>query len=344
MKPAVSIIVAIYNSGRWLRRCLRSALDSAFEDVEFLLIDDGSTDSSPAICDEFAALDPRIKVFHRQNAGVCATRQFGIDHAQGEYLIYLDSDDYVEPDTYGKMYRAAKEQDADLAICDWYSVYGDIMYPESLELKAWDKEHLLYALVQDQPVYQTIYLFRRSLFEELSVGFPTEKVSYGEDTLLLVNLLTSAIRKGHRLSLCHVPENLYYYDRRINPESLMKLSKANMNATRLDLWYGIGRQFESPLMKKAANNRLVDCLFTAIWNRYCTPEEFRDRYSSWLPEIRKYASAGAKKFFVCRSLQVGMDRMMKLKWLAAPVILQERRQQRSHERTALPVPKPLSEL
>ena len=97
-------------------------------------------------------------------------------------------------------------------------------------------------------------------------------------------------------------------------------------------------------MKKAANNRLVDCLFTAIWNRYCTPEEFRDRYSSWLPEIRKYASAGAKKFFVCRSLQVGMDKMMKRKWLAAPVILQERRLQRSHERTALPVPKPLSAL
>ena len=343
MKPAVSIIVAIYNSGQWLRRCLRSALDLTLEDVEFLLIDDGSTDSSPAICDEFAARDSRIRVFHRQNAGVSATRQFGIDHAEGEYLIYLDSDDWVAPDTYGKMYRAAKEQDADLVICDWYSVYGDIMYPESLELKAWDKEHLLYALVQDQPVYQTIYLFRRSLFEDLSVGFP-EKLSYGEDTLLLIDLLTAAIRKGHRLSISHVPENLYYYDRRINPESLMKLSKANMNATRLELWSGIGERFETRTMKKAVNNRLVDCLFTAIWNQYFTNDVFQKRYSSLLPDIKKYASAGPKKFFVRRSLECGTDKMMKMKWLAAPVILQERRQQRRHGRTAIPVPKQLSEL
>ena len=139
----------------------------------------GSTDSCPAICDEYAAIAPQIRVFHRQNAGVSATRQFGIDQAKGEYLSFLDSDDYVDPQAYEKMYRSAKKEDADLVICDWYSVYGNVMYPESLKLKTWDKEHLLHALVLDQPAYQWAFLFRRSLFQNLSVGFPMERISFG---------------------------------------------------------------------------------------------------------------------------------------------------------------------
>ena len=90
MKPFVTVIVAIFNAEKWLPRCLRSILAQSLENVEIMLIDDGSTDSSARICDEFASKDKRIKVYHRQNAGVSATRQFGIDHATGDYLIYLD--------------------------------------------------------------------------------------------------------------------------------------------------------------------------------------------------------------------------------------------------------------
>ena len=344
MSPTVSIIIAIFNSEQWLRRCLRSALSQTLESIELLLIDDGSTDSSPAICDEYAAIAPQIRVFHRQNAGVSATRQFGIDQAKGEYLSFLDSDDYVDPQAYEKMYRSAKKEDADLVICDWYSVYGNVMYPESLKLKTWDKEHLLHALVLDQPAYQWAFLFRRSLFQNLSVGFPMERISFGEDTLLLTDLLLSAIKNNYGLSVCHIPENLYYYDRSVNPGSLMKRSKADMNAIRLNLWTKIGAQLDSRPMKKAINDRLVTYLFAAVWNHYCDNDSFRKQYSHLLPDIQEYATAGIKKLFVCRSLKGGMDGIMKLKWLAAPVILQERMAQRRQDRNAIHVPTYLSVL
>lgn len=344
MKPFVSIIVAVYNAEKWLPRCLRSILAQSLENVEILLIDDGSTDSSSGICDRFALKDQRIKVFHRQNKGVSATRQFGIDNAKGDYLIYLDSDDFVDSSIYQKMYEAAIEKDADIVVCDWFSVYGDIMYAEYLRVKKWDCESLLFALIQDQPTYQTIFLFKRTLFEKLSVGFPRNRVMYGEDTIMLIDLLSASISSGIGISIIHVPEPLYYYDRTINPGSLMKLSKEEMNQTRLEMWMNIGTKLTLTTMKKALNNRLVDYLFISVWNRYHPDDYYMEQYSPLLPDIRKFASPSIKKHFVCRALTGQASSILKHKLIAFPIVLRERWEQRSKERTVLPVPKELVQL
>lgn len=344
MKPLVTIIVAIYNAEKWLPRCLRSILAQTLENVEVLLINDGSTDSSAGICDDFAAKDQRIKVYHRQNSGVSATRQFGIDHATGDYLIYLDSDDFVDPSIYEKMYRAAERENADLVVCDWFSVYGDTMYAESLLVKGWDCKHLLYALIQDQPTYQTIFLFRRTLFDTLSVGFPNERVTYGEDTIMLIDLLSASISSGLDLIILHIPEPLYYYDRVINPGSLMKLSKEEMNRTRLEMWTDIGRKLSSPQMKRALNNRLVSHLFISVWNHHYPDDYYVTHYSPLLPDIKQFASPGIKKFFVCRALNGQASYIMKHKAFAFPIVIQERWGQRKKTRNALPVQKELVQL
>ena len=96
MPPQVSIIIPVYNSENTLRRCLNSVLAQTFTDFECLLVDDGSTDDSGRICDEYAEKDKRFRVFHKENGGVSSARNVGLDNASGEWITFVDSDDWIE--------------------------------------------------------------------------------------------------------------------------------------------------------------------------------------------------------------------------------------------------------
>lgn len=115
--PAISVIMPIYNVEPYLRECLDSILAQTFRDFEVLAVDDGSTDSSGAILDEYAAKDSRVKPIHQANAGAAAARNNGMAQAQGKYLMFLDSDDFFEPDMLEKMYQKAEETNADIVSC-----------------------------------------------------------------------------------------------------------------------------------------------------------------------------------------------------------------------------------
>ena len=111
--PKVTVIVPVYNVEQYLRRCIDSILAQTFGDLELILVDDGSADSSGVICDAYAEKDSRVKVIHQKNSGVSAARNTGLDAAEGEYIAFVDSDDHVDPD-----YLAALLQTkADLVIC-----------------------------------------------------------------------------------------------------------------------------------------------------------------------------------------------------------------------------------
>lgn len=122
---SVSIIVPVYKAEAYLHRCLDSILAQTFTDWELLLVDDGSPDRSGVICDEYAAKDDRIRVFHKENGGVSSARQKGQDEAQGEYTIHADPDDWVEPTMLEELYKKAKADDADMVICDYYMNDGE---------------------------------------------------------------------------------------------------------------------------------------------------------------------------------------------------------------------------
>ena len=96
MNPTISIIVPVYNTEQYLNRCIDSILSQSFTNFELLLIDDGSTDKSGDICDEYARKDERIKVFHKKNGGVSSARNMGLDFARGEWITFVDSDDYID--------------------------------------------------------------------------------------------------------------------------------------------------------------------------------------------------------------------------------------------------------
>lgn len=125
MVPKISIIIPIYNAEANLHRCIDSVLKQDFEDFELILMDDGSKDSSGSICDEYAEKDSRVRVIHKENSGVSDTRNQAISLAKGEYLQFLDSDDWITPDATGLLVRTATEHDCDMVISDFYRVVGE---------------------------------------------------------------------------------------------------------------------------------------------------------------------------------------------------------------------------
>ena len=103
-KPLISIIIPVYNAEKYLKKCLDSVINQTYKNLEIILVDDGSTDKSPEICDKYAEKDSRIIVLHKENGGVSSSRNAGLDIFKGEYLSFVDSDDYVEPDYIEYLY------------------------------------------------------------------------------------------------------------------------------------------------------------------------------------------------------------------------------------------------
>ena len=119
----ISVIVPVYNVEKYLDRCVKSILSQSFSDFELLLVDDGSPDRCGEMCDEYAKGDSRIKAFHKRNGGLSDARNFGIEKALGEYLMFVDSDDYIHEQMLETLHRLITENDADLAVCSAMDVF-----------------------------------------------------------------------------------------------------------------------------------------------------------------------------------------------------------------------------
>lgn len=117
--PIVSVIVPVYKTEKYLDRCIQSIVNQTYKELEILLVDDGSPDHSPEICDEWAEKDDRIKVIHIKNSGVANARNAALKIAQGDYIAFVDSDDYIEPDIYERLLAILTNGHADIAVCDY---------------------------------------------------------------------------------------------------------------------------------------------------------------------------------------------------------------------------------
>ncbi len=202
---AVSIIIPVYNVAKWLDQCMESVVGQTFANFEVLLVDDGSTDGSGLKCDDWARMDNRIRVIHKENEGPSLARNRGIQEAEGEYLSFLDADDWVEPTFLEKMYAKVKECDADLAECDvwrynnnshtktYCSCHGSVNMDYSRE------EHMIYGYgaIWNLLVRREFWLQNRFCFKDChSEAFPVYSM-----------LMAKADKIGN------VKEALYYYRR-----------------------------------------------------------------------------------------------------------------------------------
>ena len=118
-KPLISIIIPVYNAEKYLVKCLDSVVNQTYRNLEIILVDDGSTDKSPEICEEYAKKDNRIKLLHKENGGVSSARNAGLSMISGEYIAWVDSDDYVAPDYIEYMYILLSEYNADISRCKY---------------------------------------------------------------------------------------------------------------------------------------------------------------------------------------------------------------------------------
>ncbi|MGN1194229.1 MAG: glycosyltransferase family 2 protein, partial [Acutalibacteraceae bacterium] len=122
--PEISVIVPVYNAQMYLERCIKSILGQSFTDFELILVDDGSKDSSPLLCDEAAKKDSRVRVIHKKNGGVSSARNCAIDASKGKYLIFCDSDDYVEPDWLELMHQAITKDGVEIGVCGFKFIFS----------------------------------------------------------------------------------------------------------------------------------------------------------------------------------------------------------------------------
>lgn len=113
-KELLSVIIPVYKVELFLRRCVDSILSQSYKNIEIILVDDGSPDNCPIICDEYAELDSRVRVVHKENGGLCSARNAGLQAARGKYVTFVDSDDYIEPASYSAMMRYMLENEIDM--------------------------------------------------------------------------------------------------------------------------------------------------------------------------------------------------------------------------------------
>lgn len=203
--PKLSVIVPVYNAEDYLHRCIDSILAQTFTDFELLLINDGSKDNSGKICDEYAAKDNRIRVFHKDNGGVSSARNVGLDNVRGEYVTFVDSDDWIEPEMYKAMLYELGVKVADVCFCD-------IRISSSLRTYV---EHYGICGNKDEDISNYIYrewhsscniVAKNEIFEKNRLRYP-EGISFCEDFHLTLRLLCFAER------IINVDEAFYIYNR-----------------------------------------------------------------------------------------------------------------------------------
>ncbi len=210
MAPTVSIIVPVYNAEKTIGRCVDSILSQQYTDFELLLVDDGSTDSSGAICDSYTLADSRVQVIHKENTGVSDTRNIGISRAAGVYLQFLDSDDWITPDATKLLVETARDHDCDLVISDFYRVVGERVsrkgdIDEDRVLTR--EEYAAHMMEQPADFYYGVLwnkLYRRDIVESHRLRMDPE-LSWCED--FMFNL--EYIRHAQRFYALQVP--IYYY-------------------------------------------------------------------------------------------------------------------------------------
>ncbi|RHR28695.1 glycosyltransferase family 2 protein [Clostridium sp. AF19-22AC] len=210
----VSIVIPIYNVEKYIRECLDSVINQTYKDLEIILVDDGSPDQCPEICDEYATNDSRIRVIHKKNGGLSDARNAGIKSATGDYLMFVDSDDFIQDDMVEALLSACVEYNAQVAACGRY-IYSDQMIQKKHCGKCilkFSSEKALVELFKGDVLEEATWdkLYERSLFD--GIFFPVGEVN--EDLVTIPYVIERCNR------VVHIGEPKYYY--RYNPTGISK--------------------------------------------------------------------------------------------------------------------------
>ena len=192
MNDLISIIIPVYNVEKYIEKCIQSVLQQTYENLEIIIVDDGSPDSSPEICKKYVQKDSRIKLFHKQNGGLSDARNYGLEHAHGRYVYFLDSDDYIIKDAIEQLYQPIAGKDNEISVMNFYTVWKDKKeINKNIILGEFNqKEALLYLLQGKISNYAWDKLYPIELWKDIK--FPVGKIF--EDTRTTYKVFNKAKR------------------------------------------------------------------------------------------------------------------------------------------------------
>ena len=273
-KPLVSIIVPIYNVEKYLPRCIDSILLQDYPNIEIWLVDDGSPDGCPAICDEYAKRDKRIKVIHKPNGGQSDARNAALDVAKGEFITFIDSDDYVSKDYVSTLFKLLKSYDADIAQCEWQEYNDFLAIPKQTQtggkIKQFDKTEAIKNVFYQKTLSASacLKLYRRSIFQNLRFPLGT----------LYEDLATVYPAFNNSKRIVHTSGKLYYYYQR--PGSTLHVFNEKRTVV-IKILKEILEQIEreNPECINAVKSRLLSAAFNML---RLVPKD--DKYEDYIKE------------------------------------------------------------
>lgn len=296
----VTVIVPVYNVEKFIDKCVQSVIDQTMTDIEVILVDDGSTDNSLARCIEWANKDSRVKVYHQENQGVSVARNLGIEKSAGEFIAFIDSDDWIEPNYLEALYAIAKAKDADISICGFYFDYPDEVvarghFEKNMEFNG--KEDIAQIQIQilaknmsriknnsgDRIGAPWCKLFKTGFIKENNLSFiPNLKRSQD----VVFNLY--ALEYANKVVYTNQP--LYHYT--INPDSVcVKFSKSiltNVNAYLKEMGKFIAKYHKNDKMfRDAFNTKICTSVYKCMF-QYFFDEQYPGTRADMRRELDEY--------------------------------------------------------
>lgn len=264
-QPLISVIIPVYNVESYLRECVESVINQTYKNIEIILVDDGSTDSSGKICEEYLDKDSRVTVIHQQNGGLSAARNTGYDACNGEYVYFLDSDDYINPKTLAALVDTAKKDSSDIVFFDAVS-FADTddfkvkqNYLRKNRYKTNCGRNVFAELTKNNDYHSAVYLmlFSRAFLEQNGLRFVPDILH--EDMVFTFY----ALLKAATVSQC--PEVLYH--RRYRKDSIMTSAKSKKHFTSCIEVYRINADLAKAPQNadfSAATNYVCRCAFNVL--------------------------------------------------------------------------------
>lgn len=324
-KGMISVIIPVFQAEKYLERCVASVVEQTYRDLEIILIDDGSTDNSLSLCNKLAEDDYRIRVFHHENKGVAATRNQGLDCAAGEFVFFLDSDDWINRNALSGMKASMEEHASDLCICGFNYTDDRLQREVSLSFDGTLNKNLFmerhfWSLYEKSVLFNIgTKLYKRSIIEENDIRFREDAVVY-ED----IRFCLEYIDKSLNISMKEEPYYFYYQG---NAASVTHVYKIDFWRSTQQYCELLIDKFEdaSPYFKKA----VLLCLYRAYLQECHNPE---NRKQDFVDKLGKYCFPVVKSVNLKGLSGVGLSmdqkvflklvrhKMQSVLWLLAGVV------------------------
>lgn len=275
----ISVIVPVYNVEKYITQCVDSLLSQTYKDFEIILVDDGSTDSSGKICDDYAKNNLNIQVIHKINQGLGLARNTGLQYASGEYVTFVDSDDYVSPTLLENLYQGIQEKDVNVCLGGYKKIndFGDILYEEKYNTKIYNQisytNEAFIKMLGSLPnkhdsIRMSVWnaLYDMSIIKKNNIIFPSERELISED-LIFDFYYYQYVKK------CKLLNNSDYYYR-TNPNSLTMSYRKDRFKKTMVFYQHLNKLMENSSFSNEAFIRFKKLIF--IYVRMCIQQEKKE--------------------------------------------------------------------